>query len=340
MTPESAGLGPVAVVGTTTWGTTLALIMARRGIAVRLLARNTKETEELSAAGEHTRRLPNHRFPGSMTVTADLAAGLVGATTVLFAVPSNSLRENVRTVAPHLSGTPVIVSCCKGLEHGMAKRMTTVLQEELLPPQALRLCALSGPNLAREIVEDLPASTVIASADDGAARAAQSLLSSPTFRVYTNDDVLGTELAGALKNIIAIGAGISDGLGFGHNAKAGFVSRGIAEVTRLGVAAGAKPQTFAGIAGIGDMMATCYSPLSRNRRVGEWLSQGWPLDEVLEGLGGEVAEGVTTTPAALEMARTLNVEMPIAETTKRVLLGGLAPREAVAELMGRAPRPE
>ena len=330
--------GPAAIVGTTTWGTTLAIILARRGIDVRLLARTGDEAARLSEAREHP-HLAGHTFPASLRVTADWAAGLDGASVVLFAVPAQTMRENAKRAAPHIGGSPVVVSAAKGLEHDTFKRMSQVLDEEL-PSTAGAHCALSGPNLAREVVRGLPTSTVVAGPDPDATRQAQELLNSKTFRVYTNTDVVGTELAGALKNVIAIGAGVVDGMSLGDNAKAGFLTRGLAEITRLGVAAGADALTFAGNAGLGDLMATCFSTLSRNHRVGIALAQGRSLEEAIAALGGEVAEGVETTPAALDLARAHGVEMPIAELTNRVLFEGLSPKDALGELMARVPRPE
>jgi glycerol-3-phosphate dehydrogenase (NAD(P)+) len=330
----------VAVVGTTTWGTTLAIILARQGVDVRLFARTESEAERLRTAGEHTQRLPGHAFPPALSVTASLSEALSDVGVVLFAVPSHTLRDNARAAASHLSGAAVIISACKGLERDTMLRMSQVLIEELPSASAERVCCLSGPNLAREIVAGFPASTVIASANAEAATVAQKLLNSNSFRVYTNTDLVGVEMGGALKNIVALGAGMSDGLQAGNNAKAAFVSRGIAEITRLGVAEGADPLTFSGLAGLGDLIATCYSPLSRNRMVGEQLARGKSVVEAMASLGGEVAEGVTTTPAALALAERRAVEMPIVQLTHRVLFEGLDLREAISELMGRAPRPE
>ncbi len=337
MTSASEQLGPVAVVGATTWGTTLAIIMARRGIPVRLLARTTDEARELGAAREHTRRLPGQPFPDSLVVTAAPADALVDASAVFVAVPSPTMRENAKRISGALADGTVLISASKGLEPSSHKRMSVVLAEEL---PAARIGALSGPNLAHEIVRDLPAPTVVASEDAGVYALAQQVLNSPTFRVYTNSDVVGTELGGALKNIIAIGAGIADGMGVGDNAKAGFVNRGLAEITRLGLAAGAQPATFAGLAGMGDLVATCFSALSRNHRVGVELARGGSLADIIAWLGGEVAEGVNTTPLALALAGTLGIEMPITELTNRVLFEGLSPREAAALLMDRTPKPE
>jgi glycerol-3-phosphate dehydrogenase (NAD(P)+) len=313
--------------------------MARRGIEVRLLARTPEEANRLSEAGEHPDRLPGFAFPESLTVTADWRQGLDGVDTVFFAVPSHTMRDNVRMAAPNFSGEPLLITGAKGLERDTFKRMSTVIEEEM-PESPSRHCVLSGPNLAHEVVRELPTSAVVASTNSEAAREAQVLLNSLTFRVYTNADVIGTELGGALKNIIAIGAGVIDGMGLGDNAKAGFLTRGLAEITRLGVAAGAQASTFAGNAGLGDLLATCYSDLSRNRRVGLALAKGMTLQQALDSLGGEVAEGVRTTPPALSMARSYGVEMPITELTNRVLFEGMSPKDALTALMARAPRSE
>ena len=332
-------MSSVTVVGTTTWGTTLAIILARNSTPVYLLARTPEEAAELEAGRRNARFLPGVEFPESLQVSAAPQEALQSAAMVILAVPSGSLRDNVRRILTSIAGEPLIVSVAKGLEIETGMRMTQVLEEEL--PHALhpKVCALSGPNLALEIVEGKPASTVIASREPGAAVEAQSMIMSPTFRVYTNEDVVGVELGGALKNIIVLGAGISDGLGYGDNGKAAFLTRGLAEITRLGVAAGANPITFAGLAGMGDLVATCASPLSRNRYVGEQLARGRHLEEILASMKN-VAEGVSTTVAALKMAGELGIEMPIARATHKVLFEGLDPREAVMELMGRPPRSE
>ena len=330
-------LGPVAVIGTTTWGTTLAIIMARRGIHVRSLARTREEADALEQARENP-RLKGHSFPASMTTTGDWQGGLDGVSAVVLAVPSRTMRENARRVKPYLRRDTLLICATKGIERGSAKRMSQLLAEEL--PQSGRLAALSGPNLAHEVVRGQPTSTVVGAESEEVAREAQLLLNSTTFRVYTNTDLIGVELGGALKNIIAIGAGIIDGMGLGDNAKAGFLTRGLAEMTRLGVAAGAQPRTFMGNAGLGDLMATAASGLSRNHRVGVALAKGKTLDEAIDSLGGEVAEGVTTAPAALDMAKSYGVEMPITELTCRVLFEGLSPKEALATLMVREPTQE
>ena len=329
----------VSVVGTTSWGTTLAIIMARNGLDVLLWARTREEASALEDARENQRLLPEASFPPSMHVTASGGKATDGADMIVLAVPSRSFRENVRGLLPFLDSPCVIMSATKGLEKESAKRMSQILEEELPEAYHSGICVLSGPNLSREVVQGRPASTVVASRDEGVAVQAQGVLMSSTFRVYTNTDVVGVELGGALKNIIALGAGISDGLRYGDNGKAAFITRGLAEIARLGVAAGANPLTFAGLAGLGDLTATCSSPLSRNRYVGEQLAAGRSLEEVLSSMKN-VAEGVDTTTAALKLASRLGVDMPITETTYRVLFQGLNPRQAVLELMGRAPRPE
>ena len=322
------------VVGATTWGTTLALVMAGEGRPVTLLARDPAECERLESARENARFLPGVKFPPLLRVSADVAGVLDGALLVVIAVPSDRIRENARRIGPRLGADAVVVSASKGLELPSALRMSEALAEELPPSLHPGICALSGPNLAKEIVQGKPASTVVAGAAPEAAERAQAALLSGRFRVYTSGDVTGVELGGALKNIVALGAGICDGLEFGENAKAAFVSRGLAEITRLGVAAGALPITFAGLAGVGDVIATCASRLSRNRHVGEQLALGRSWPEIRASMDN-VAEGVNATEGALKMAARLGVEMPIAETTYRVLHEGLSPQEAAAELMER-----
>ena len=322
------------VVGATTWGTTLALVLAAEGRPVTLLARDPSESERLESARENSRFLPGIPFPPLLRVSADAPEALDGATLAVIAVPSDRLRENVRRISGHLGAGTVVVSASKGLELPSAMRMSETLAEELPPKLHPGICALSGPNLAKEIVQGKPSSTVVAGVVQEAVEYAQAALLSSRFRVYTSSDVTGVELGGALKNIVALGAGICDGLEFGENAKAAFVTRGLAEIARLGVAAGAEPLTFAGLAGVGDVIATCASRLSRNRYVGEQLAQGRSWPEIRASMDN-VAEGVNATEAALKMAARLNVEMPIAQTTYRVLHEGLSPREAAAELMER-----
>ena len=321
------------VVGATTWGTTLAIVMAAEGRRVTLLARNPAECAVLEKDGENRRFLPGMRFPDSLRVSSEVELLRESALTVI-AVPSDRLRENARRIAGHLAPGTVVVNATKGLELPTALRMSQVLSEELPSLPGLEICSLSGPNLAKEIAQGKPASTVVASLSLEAAERAQAALLSSRFRVYTSGDLTGVELAGSLKNIVALGAGICDGLEVGENAKAAFIARALAEIARLGVAAGAQPLTFAGLAGVGDVIATCASRLSRNRYVGEQLGLGRSWPDIRESMDN-VAEGVNATEAALKMATELEVEMPIAETTFRVLHEGLSPWEAATQLMER-----
>ncbi len=328
-------MAQVGVAGTTTWGTTLAIIAGRAGVDVSLWARTQAEADEIRRAGENRRLLPGIELPPGVNVTASPGEALRGAELVVIAVPSQTMRANARAVREAIAPSTVVVSATKGLEIDSGKRMSEVLAVEL-PQVRESLCALSGPNLAGEIVAGKPTSTVVASASQDAADRVQAVLTSPLFRVYTNSDIVGVELAGALKNIVALGAGVCDGLDIGDNAKATFVTRGIAEIARLGVAAGADLMTFAGLAGIGDVIATCSSTLSRNHHVGVELARGRPLAEIV-GSMTQVAEGVDTTRAALRLAASLGVEMPITQVTHDVLFEGLEIRQAIADLMGREP---
>ena len=332
-------MAKVGVVGTTSWGTTLAIIAAREAVDVSLWARTEKEAAQLRADGENRRFLPGARFPMDLQVTASKDEAFGDAEMVIIAVPSRTFRENVRAIRGSVGDSTVVVSATKGLELGSGKRMTQLIEEELPPSFHEGICSLSGPNLASEIIQGKPASTVVASSNEEAARRAQALLTSNRFRVYTNTDIVGVELGGALKNIIALGAGICDGLQYGDNAKAAFMTRGLVEIARVGVAAGAEPLTMAGLAGMGDLIATCSSPLSRNHRVGEELANGKTLEEIRAGMKN-VAEGVDTTAAAVSLSESLGVEMPITRAIYNVLFDGMPVGQAVSELMGRAPSPE
>ena len=332
-------MATIGVVGATGWGTTLAIITAREGHTVRLLARSSQEAARLRLANENSQYLPGASFHPAMRVTHDPTEALGGADLTILAVPSNTLRQNVKNVGEYIDNETVIVSAVKGLEIETGSRMSEVIREEFGTAKHPPICALSGPNLAREIIRGKLSSTVVASPDVDAAMKAQSVLNSSVFRVYTNTDIVGVELGGALKNIIAIGAGICDGLQMGDNVKATYMTRGLAEIARLGVAAGARQMTFAGLAGMGDLITTCSSALSRNHQVGTLLSRGKTLAEIRSEMHN-VAEGINTTAAARDMAAELGVEMPITEVTYRVLFDGMSVDRAVAELMGRAPTPE
>ena len=329
----------VAVIGATTWGTALGIILARNDIPVDLVVRNEQESDLLGSQRENARFLPGVAFPDAMSVTASISDSVPPAQMLVLAVPSPTLRQNLEAVRDSITPGAVLLNAAKGLEWPDGKRMSRVMEESLPPHLHDGICTLSGPNFAREIVDGKIASTVVAGRDAAMTEHAQAVLMSPSFRVYTSDDVTGVELGGALKNIIALGAGIADGLNIGDNGKAAFITRGLAEITRLGIAAGAHPLTFAGLAGLGDLIATCASRLSRNRYVGEQLAQGRSWPEIRDSMNN-VAEGVNTTRSALAMAAELNVELPITQATHRVLFEGLSPRDAIVELMERPPRSE
>jgi glycerol-3-phosphate dehydrogenase (NAD(P)+) len=329
----------ILVVGTGSWGTTLAVMLARHRPAA-LLCRTEEEYLTLQRDRRNRRFLEGVAFPERLRLTHDPAEACARARIVLLVVPSGRIRENARLLAPHLSAGHAVLSGAKGLERGTLLRMTEVLDQELSPARVGAIGALSGPNLAREIADGKPATAVVASPRDAALSLALEALNTPQFRVYANSDVTGVELGGALKNIIAIGAGAIDGLGAGENAKAAFVTRGLAEMARLGVAAGAHPLTFAGLAGLGDLLATVSSPGSRNRYVGEEFARGRSLDQIRATLAPQVAEGIETTRAARELAVRYGVEMPITEQTYEVLFEGKSVAAAVAGLMDRDPKHE
>ena len=339
MTMDQALNERVAVIGATTWGTALGIILARRNIPVDLVVRSEQEARLLESQRENARFLPGVTFPEALTVTPSITGAVPQARMLVIAVPSHTLRANLENIRGSVAAGAIILNAAKGLEWPDGKRMSRVMEETLPPHLHDGICSMSGPNLAREIVNGKVASTVVAGRDAAMTERAQSVLMSPSFRVYTSEDVIGVELGGALKNIIALGAGIADGLNIGDNGKAALITRGLAEITRLGVAAGAHPLTFAGLAGLGDLIATCASRLSRNRYVGEQLAHGRSWPDVQMSMNN-IAEGVNTTRAALAMAEELNVELPITQATYRVLFEGLSPRDTISELMERPPRSE
>lgn len=322
----------IAIIGTTSWGITLGTVLAQKGTQVSLWARTDQEAARLTGGESAFNLPPDVRLPQKLSVTSSLSEALDDAKAVILAVPSQSMRRNIKLVAGHLTDSILIVSAAKGLEIGTNKRMSQVISDEIAPGFRTNICVISGPNLAREILNGLPAATVLAAEDERVARKAQRLFSSPGLCVYTNTDVTGVELGGASKNIIALGAGIADGLRYGDNAKAAFMTRGLTEITALGVALGANPLTFSGLAGLGDLIATCASPLSRNHYVGVELAKGRPLKEITESMDG-VAEGVSTTLVAWSLAQQLGLEMPITDRIYQVLYTGLDPRVAVSDLM-------
>jgi glycerol-3-phosphate dehydrogenase (NAD(P)+) len=327
----------VAVIGAGSWGTAVAALAAAHG-PVRLWARRA---ETAAAINEHRRNetyLPELELPPSLQATGDLEEALDRAEAIVMAVPSHGFREVLRDALPFVpSGVP-IVSLTKGIEQQSLRRMTEVVLQEL-DHAPRRVGVLTGPNLAREIAAGQPAASVIAMQDEWEAERLQGLFMGPTFRVYTNPDVIGCESAGALKNVMAIAAGMAHGLGYGDNSKAALITRALAELTRLGVAMGGSPLTFAGLAGMGDLVATCTSDQSRNRRVGASLGEGKTIDEIVSEMR-MVAEGVKTTAAVLELASAHEVEMPIASMVGAVLYDGLKPADMVGRLMGRKAKAE
>jgi glycerol-3-phosphate dehydrogenase (NAD(P)+) len=326
-----------AVIGAGTWGTTLALHLAKTGPVV-LLARDEEQARELNEEHQNRRYLPGITLPVEVEVTADAATLGAARDMVVFAVPARAMRETAIRARDHLADEAVLLSVAKGIEHGTLLRMTEVLRAEM-PAAAGRVAAMSGPNLALEIAQGLPASAVVAAEDEAISGRAIELLSSRSFRLYRNRDVAGVELCGALKNIVAIAAGAAERLGFGDNGKAGLITRGLAEITRLGISAGANPLTFAGLAGLGDVIATCYSALSRNHRLGVELAKGRRWAEI-EGTLPGVAEGAYTVSAALEMAARLGVEMPIAQEVHNALFEGKSVQRCLIDLLSREQKDE
>ncbi len=331
-------MASVGVIGSGAWGTTLALLLANKGTETILWEHRPERAVEIQQQRENTLFLPGFRFPNTLYVTSNLKEAVEGKDALLLVTPSQRMRENVRLLATYVSKETILVSASKGIEINSLKRMTEVICEEL-PNACKRVAALSGPNLSREVAEGKPAAAVVAAHDQEVAVYARTLLTASNYRVYTADDVVGVELGGALKNIIAIGAGLNDGMNMGENAKAAFITRGLAELSRLGLAAGAHPMTFAGLAGIGDLIVTCASPLSRNQQLGRRLAAGQKLEYILSSTHS-VVEGIYTTKAALKLAERYNVEMPITYQLSLVLFEGLDPYNAVSELMMRDPKHE
>jgi glycerol-3-phosphate dehydrogenase (NAD(P)+) len=327
----------ITIIGAGSWGTTLSLLVSRAGHQPTLYVRDPEQAAAIARSGQNERYLPGIDLPPELSIATELDAACNGAEMILLVVPSQAMRETARAIAP-LIRDALVLSAAKGLERGSLLRMTDVVSQELPGDAVSRICALSGPNLALEIAHGKPAASVVAGPEHPAARA-RDLMMSAQFRCYTSADVVGVEMGGALKNIIAIGAGMADGLDAGDNAKAAFMTRGIAEIGRLGLAVGANPLTFAGLAGLGDLVATCASPLSRNYRLGRELAKGRPLPEILEQLG-QVAEGVFATETAAALGRRYGVELPITEQLAAILFEGKPALAAIRDLMQRDAKDE
>lgn len=326
-----------AVVGAGTWGTTLALLLSRSG-PVTLLARDREHAERLRSDGENARYLPGIPIGDRVSITADAVELGSADELVVMAVPSRVMRSAAESVAEHVDPGAVVLSVAKGIEDTTLLRMSQVITE-VMPATAGRVAALSGPNLAPEIARGLPAGAVIGAEDDAISGRVLEILGGRTFRLYRNRDIIGVELAGALKNIVAIVAGAVDGLGAGDNGKAAITTRGLSEITRLGVAMGANPMTFAGLAGIGDILATCTSTLSRNHRLGTELAAGRKWSEIEGSLPG-VAEGAYTVRAALALADKHGVELPLAHEVAAVLYEGKDVRASLVDLLARESKDE
>lgn len=336
-------MSDIAIIGGGAWGTGLAIVLGRKGThRVRIWAHEKDVCESISKAHVNDRFLPEHRIPDSVDASNDLATVLQPAQVIVSVMPSQHCRQLFQRMKPHMQPRTLIVSATKGLEEGSLQRMTEVIGSVLSSGAGLAhsIGALSGPSFAQEVARGDPTAITVASQDAALLQTVQQEFSDPAFRVYTNNDVVGVELGGALKNIIAIAAGISDGLGFGHNSAAALITRGLAEMTRLVVACGGRTETMAGLAGLGDLVLTCTGGLSRNRSVGVELGRGKKLPEIIGGMHGMVAEGVFTTTAAVGLARARGVEMPITEQMHAILHDGKSPREAIQELMTRSGKSE
>lgn len=336
MTENSAA---VAVVGAGSWGTAISGLLAHQGHRVRLWAHENETVRQIRELGENRTYLPEVELPSTLEVTGSLEEAVGDAEVVVSVSPSQFVDGVMGRAAEHLRRDALVVSASKGIETDTLRRMDQVLAEHLSAEQMQRLTVLSGPSFAVEVAGRVPTAVVAASSSREARLRVQQLFQTDHFRVYTNDDVVGVELGGALKNVIAVAAGVVAGLEFGRNAQAALMTRGLAEITRLGVAMGASRSTFAGLAGMGDLVLTCTGDLSRNRTVGYRLGRGESLDEILEGMTA-VAEGVRTTEAVHELARRHGVEMPITAEVHAILQEGRDPREAVRNLMLREPKPE
>lgn len=326
----------IGVLGAGAWGTALAISLARRGgHTIALWSFLPELAEEMTQAGVNSQFLPGYTVPAGVLVTADLKAAVTGAEIVLCVTPSEHLRGVMRQIAPFLKHNQIVVSATKGLEQTSLLRMSQVIASVVENPCGV----LSGPSFAAEVAAGSP-TAIVAAGTPAVAQAIQQEFSSPTLRIYTNEDVAGVELGGALKNVIALAAGVVHGLDLGYNSGAALITRGIAEITRLAVACGGRTQTLAGLSGLGDLVLTCTGSLSRNRMVGIELGKGRELGKILEGMNGQVAEGVGSTAAALGLAARYGVEMPITEQMDAILHRGKSAKDAIRELMASPGRDE
>jgi glycerol-3-phosphate dehydrogenase (NAD(P)+) len=327
-----------AIFGAGSWGTAFGMVLSDAGTATTLCARRSDVVDAINARHQNPWYQRGIPLPETLGATTDTATAVDGADIVVLAVPAQTLRENLATWAPLVPSGSLLVSLIKGVELGTTKRMSEVIRE-VADVSEERVAVVTGPNLAREIAERQPSAAVVACSDVSNAERLQSACQTAYFRPYTNSDVIGCELAGAVKNVIAVAVGIADGMGLGDNSKASLITRGLAETARLGMALGADPMTFSGLAGLGDLVATCSSPLSRNHSVGERLGRGMSVDEALAATT-TTAEGVMSSRSILDLARKHSIEMPITEVVVGVLYERMRPRDAVARLMTRAAKAE
>jgi len=328
-----------AVMGAGAWGTALAKVLADAGNDVTLWARRQELADEINDTHRNREYLGDVELPKTIRATSDAAAALAGACTVLLAVPSQNLRANLSGWSGLIGDDVTLVSLAKGIELETLLRMSQVVVQ-VTGADPSRVAVVTGPNLASEIAEEQPAATVVACADSGRAVTLQRALATRYFRPYTNADVIGAEVGGACKNVIALACGMGAGIGLGENSLAAIITRGLAEIMRLGIALGAKPATLAGLAGVGDLVATCTSPQSRNRTFGQRLGKGESMEAAQLAAGGHVAEGVTSCQSVLALAASYDVEMPLTDAVHRVCHKGLSVYEAVALLLGRSTKPE
>ena len=328
----------VTVLGAGTWGTAFAGVLTDAGNDVTLWARRPELADSINSDHRNPDYLPDVALAANLRATSDPAEALDGARLVAIAVPAQSLREHLAAWAPLLPADAFVLSLMKGIELGTTKRMSELIVSVAGVDQD-RVAALSGPNLAKEIAQRQPSATVIGCTDDDVALQIQRACTTPYFRPYTNDDIIGCELGGAVKNVIALAVGIAGGMGLGDNAKASLITRGLAETTRLGAVLGADPMTFAGLAGLGDLVASCSSPLSRNRSVGEQLAQGRSITDISADMR-EIAEGVQSSFAILQLANRLDIDMPITQHVAAVVHDGASPHATVRQLMGRETKSE
>jgi glycerol-3-phosphate dehydrogenase (NAD(P)+) len=334
-------LSRIAIIGAGAWGTGLAIVLGRNGNhEVRLWAHEKEVRDSISARRINELFLPGQLIPTPVSPTGSFEEALQGAEIVVSVMPSQHCRALFQQMLPHLDPAMLFVSATKGLEETTLLRMTEVASQVVASSFTPRIGALSGPSFAREVARGDPTAITVASKDAELAETIQREFSDSRFRLYTNDDIVGVELGGALKNIVAIAAGVCDGLGLGHNSVAALITRGLTEITRLAVACGGRPETMAGLAGLGDLVLTCTGGLSRNRSVGVELGRGRKLPEIIAGMHGAVAEGVFTTQAAVGLARARGVEMPITEQMDAILHRGKSPAEAMHDLMTRSVKRE